>query len=67
MTIKNYAEDLFNEYSINQQYNHEEVKVTEAKMKTLREVCILWRVQDHRNINSHTLSYIINEVQELLE
>ncbi len=67
MTIKVYADNLFNEYSIVQQYNHAEVETTKAKMRTLREVCILWRVQDYRHLNSHVLSDIINEVEELLK
>ncbi len=67
MTIKVYADNLFNEYSINQQYNHGEIETTKTKMKVLREVCVLWRVQDYRGLNSHVLSDIINEVEELLK
>ena len=67
MTIRQYADDLFNEHSICQQYNHGDLTITEGKIRILRDVCQLWYFENFRNAIKCDLADILNEAEEILK
>ena len=66
MIIREYADTLFNEHSVYQQYDHSKLITSRERIKVLRDVCEMWGVQDYQDVNEEVLLEIVNEAEEIL-